>query len=171
MSTTFGPAIPRRRGVLQAWLVGVAALAPRPSRAAACRLPFDRAAYDRYARLMSAGDPRFVDYYADDIKFVMQIRGKANVLDFYARHRPYVTESLDILFFCSDETGAAAEVRSALRCIRDCNDPAIFGRALKAGEVQRTHGYLLYDLDAQGKIAEIKGPPPDILQSWRIEAP
>ena len=119
---------------------------------------------------MNAGDLRFVDYYADDIKFVMQIRGKASVLDFYARQRPYVRESLEVLFFCSDATGAAAEVHSELRCIRDCPDATVFGRALKVGEVQRTHGYLLYVLNAQGKIAEIKAPPPEILQPWRIDA-
>ena len=100
----------------------------------------------------------------------MQIRGKAAVLDFYARQRPYVRERLQVLFFCSDATGAAAEVRSELRCIKDCDDTTIFGRALKAGEVQRTHGYLLYVLNAQGRIAEIKAPHPEIEQPWRLEA-
>jgi hypothetical protein len=162
---------PRRREFMLTSLAGVAALVPRPGRAAACDVPLDRAAYDRYVRLMTAGDRRFVDYYDEDIKFVMQVRGKANVLDFYARHRPYVTELLEVLFFCSDAAGAAAEVRSELRCIKDCNDVTIFGRILKAGEIQRTRGYLFYNLNAQGKISEIKGPPPDILESWRIEAP
>ena len=161
---------PHRRALLAASLVGAAVLPLHPARAAACRVPFDRAAYDRYVRLMNAGDPGFAEYYADDIKFVMGIRGKANVLNFYDRQRPYVKESLEVLFFCSDATGAAAEVRSKLRCINDCDDTSIFGRALKAGEVQRTHGYLLYVLNAQGMITEIKGPPPEILQPWRIEA-
>jgi hypothetical protein len=119
---------------------------------------------------MNAGDLRFVDYYADDIRYVMNMRGKADVLNFYARQRPYVRESLEVLFFCSDATGAAAEVRSKLLCLKDCDDTTIFGRALKAGEVQRTHGALLYVLNAQGLIAEIKGPPPEILQPWRMEA-
>jgi hypothetical protein len=161
---------PHRRQFLVAAVAGAAALSPLPARAAACRVPFDRAAYDRYIRLMNAGDPRFVDYYADDIKFVMQIRGKAGVLDFYARQRPYVKETLEVLFFCSDTTGAAAEVHSELRCIRDCDNATIFGRVLKAGEVQRIRGCLLYILNAQGVISEIKGPPPQILQPWRIEA-
>jgi len=161
---------PHRRTFLVAALAGAAALPALPGRTAARRVPFDRAAYDRYVGLMNAGDPRLVEFYADDIKFVMQIRGKAAVLRFLARQRPYVKESLDVLFFCSDATGAAAEVRSQLRCIRDCDDTTIFGRALKAGEVQRTHGYLLYVLNAQGKIAEIKAPPPEIEQPWRMEA-
>lgn len=149
---------------------GAAALIPLAGWTAARRVPLDRAAYDRYVRLMNSSDLRFADYYADDIKFVMQIRGKAAVLNFYARQRPYVKESLAVLFFCSDATGAAAEVRSELRCIRDCEDATVFGRALKAGEVQRTHGYLFYVLNAQGLINEIKGPLPEIVQPWRIES-
>jgi hypothetical protein len=168
--TTAGRAKPHRRRFLAASLVGAAALPALPGWAAAHRAPFDRAAYDHYIRLMNAGDTRFVDYYADDIKFVMNISGKARVLDFYARQRPFVKESLQVLFFCSDATGAAAEVLGELRCIRDCEDPTIFGRSLKAGEVQRTRGTLLYVLNTQGKIAEIKGPPPEILQAWRSEA-
>ena len=150
-------------------LLGAAAPTALSGRTATRRFALDRVAYDRYVRLMNAGDPRVADYYADDIKFVMQIRGKAAVLDFYARQRPYVKESLTVLFFCSDARGAAAEVRSELRCIRDCDDTTVFGRALKAGEVQRTHGYLFYVLNAQGLIIEIKGPPPEIVQPWRIE--
>jgi hypothetical protein len=118
---------------------------------------------------MNAGDLRFADYYADDIRFVMDIRGKADVLTFYARQRPFVKETLDISFFCSDAAGAAAEVHSELRCIRDCDDTTIFGRALKAGEVQRVRGCLLYVLNARGRITQIKGPPPEILQAWRLE--
>jgi hypothetical protein len=161
--------MPNRRKLFAASLAGAALLAPRQSRAACPSIPLDRAAYDRYVALFNAADPRFTDYYDDDVKFVMQVRGKAGVLAFYARQRPYVKESLDILFFCSDATGAAAEVRGAFRCIKNCDDPSIFGRALKAGEVQRTHGYLLYALNSHGKIAEIKGPPPEIVQPWRIE--
>lgn len=161
---------PGRRDILAASLASVPLVLAGPGRAAEpCGVRFDRAAYDRYAGFMNAGDPRVVDFYADDIKFVMQIHGKAAVRDFYARQRPFVTESLEVLFFCSDATGAAAEVRSQLRCIRDCDDTAIFGRALKAGEVQRTHGYLVYMLNAKGLIAEIKGPPPEFIQPWRIE--
>jgi len=170
MLTIPGRAKPHRRALLMTSLACAAALPLLPVRAAACRVPFDRAAYDRYVRLMNASDPGFAEYYADDIKFVMGIRGKTNVLNFYDRQRPYVKESLEVLFFCSDATGAAAEVHSKLRCIKDCGDTTIFGRALTAGEVQRTHGYLLYVLNAQGMITEIKGPPPEILQPWRIEA-
>jgi hypothetical protein len=161
--------MPNRRSFFAASLAGAAILSPLPGRAACRGVPLDRAAYDRYVARFNAADPRFTDYYADDIKFLMNIRGKAGVLEFYARQRPYVKESLEVLFFCSDATGAAAEVHGAFRCIKDCDDPSIFGRALKAGEVQRTHGYLLYGLDSQGKIAEVKGPPPEIVQPWRIE--
>ncbi len=160
-----------RRQVLAASLVGAAGLVGTPGRAAGrSHVRFDRAAYDRYVGLMNAGDLGVIDFYADDIKFVMQIRGKAAVREFYARQRPYVRESLEVLFFCSDTNGAAAEVHSTLRCRKDCPDTRIFGRALKAGEVMRTHGYLFYVLNAQGLIAEVKGPPPEILQPWLIEA-
>jgi len=169
--TRAGPPKPNRRKFLVASLAGAATSPALPGWAAPRRRGrLDRSAYDRYVHLMNAGDPRFAEYYADDIKFIMQIRGKASVLDFYARQRPYLKESLEVLFFCSDATGAAAEVRSEMRCIQDCDDASVFGRALKKGEVQRTHGYMLYVLNAQGKIAEIKAPPPEILQPWRMEA-
>lgn len=157
-----------RREFLVAPLACAAPLLPTSGLLAATRSSFDRAAYDRYIRLMNASDARFVDYYADDIEFIMNIRGKAGVLNFYAAQRPYIKETLDVIFFCSDATGAAAEVHSELRCIQDCNDTSIFGRALKAGEVQRIRGCLLYGLNDHGKIAQIHGPPPEILQPWRI---
>lgn len=160
-----------RRKFMIASLAGVAAT-PLTSqgRAASRRIPFNRAAYDRYVRLMNAGDTRFVDYYADDIKFAMDICGKAGVLNFYANQWAYMKETLEVLFFCSDTTGAAAEVRSELRCIKDYDDTSTFGRALKAGEVQDVRGYVHYVLNTQGLITEIKGPPPEVLQPWRLVA-
>lgn len=152
-----------RRSFLMTSIAGAA----MPAEARPRRRRFDRAGYERYIALMNAGDPRFVDYYADDVRFIMNIRGRAGVRDFYARQRPYVREHIDIAFFCSDRTGAAAEVVSEIRCIKDCDDARVFGRAIKAGEVQRIRGCLLYVLDAYGLVAEIKGPPPEILQPWR----
>ncbi len=168
---TAEPANSRRREILATSLVGGAALLPSAARAAAsCSVPFNRTAYERYVGLMNAADPRFVEYYADDIKFGMNIRGRSNVLDFYRHQWPQVKERLEISFFCSDATGAAAQVRSELRCIKDNNDTTIFGRALKAGEVQRVRGYVFYMLNAQGLITEIDGPPPEVLQPWRLQA-
>ena len=100
----------------------------------------------------------------------MGIRGRSNVLDFYRHQWPFLKETLEISFFCSDATGAAAQVRSELRCIKDNNDNKMFGRALKAGEVQRVRGYVFYTLNPQGLITEIKGPPPEVVQPWRLEA-
>lgn len=167
--TTAARTKPNRRKFLTVALAGGAAL-PVTAQAATCGVPFDRAAYDRYVAYMNAGDPRVVDVYADDIKFIMNMRGKAAVAAFYARQRPFVRESLEVLFFCSDAKGAAAEVRSEIRCLKDCDDPTVFGRALKAGEVMRTQGTLLYVLNAQGQIIEIKGPPPEVLKPWGMEA-
>jgi len=151
-------------------LIGVAALAPLSGCAATPGVTFDRAAYDRYVRLMNAGDPAFAEYYADDIKFEMNIRGKRGVLDFYSRQWQFMKETLEVVFFCSDVAGAAAEVRSELRCIQDYDDTTTFGRALKAGEVQRVRGYVLYVLNAHGLISEVRGPPPEVLQPWHVEA-
>ena len=161
--------MPNRRAFLTASLGGAGALLSGADRAAPHREPFDRAAYDRYIRLMNSSSPQVVDYYADDVWFVLNIRGKAAVRDFYARHRPFVRESIEVLFFCSDAGGAAAEVHSTMRCIKDCDDTSIFGRPLKAGEVLRTHGFLFYVLNTRGLIVQIKGPPPEILQAWRME--
>ena len=155
-----------RRTLLLAVLAGTAVSGPVPGVTAPCRRTFDRTAYDRYIGLMNAGDLRFVNYYADDIRFVMNLRGRAAVLDFYARQRPYVRERLRVDFFCSDKTGAAARVVSEIRCIQDCDDTRIFGRSLKAGDVQQVRGCLLYVLDARGLIAAIEGSPPEILRPW-----
>jgi hypothetical protein len=159
-----------RRDVLVSLLVGAAAVLSTPGQAAARHTAFDRPAYDRYVRLMNAHDARFTDYYADDIKFEMNIRGKAGVLEFYQRQWAYVAETLEVLFFCSDATGAAAEVRSELRCVKDYDDTTTFGRALKVGEVQRVHGYVFYTLNPQGLVTQIKGPTPEVTQPWRFDA-
>jgi hypothetical protein len=160
-----------RRAFLATSLVGAGAFLPRAARASAsCPVPFNRAAYERYVGLMNTEDLRFADYYAEDINFGMNIRGKSKVLDFYRHQWPRVKETLEISFFCSDATGAAAQVQSELRCLKDDSDTTIFGRALKAGEVQRVRGCIFYTLNAQGLITEIKGPPPEVLQPWRLGA-
>jgi len=156
----------KRRELLSKTLIGSIALAPLPAVAATRAARFDRAAYDRYIQLMNKGDLNFIDYYSDDVSFVMNIRGKKAVWDFYIRQQPYVMETLEVLFFCSDRGGAAAQILSKIQCVRNCDDPSIFGRNLVAGEVQLVRGCLLYGLNSQGKIAEIKGPPPEILQPW-----
>ncbi|EIZ79803.1 hypothetical protein WSK_1584 [Novosphingobium sp. Rr 2-17] len=154
-----------RRQLIASSLVAAAA-SPSLARAAERRTPLDRAAYDRYVTLFNAEDPRFTDLYADDVQFLMGIKGKSGVLAFYGRQRPYVKETLEVEFFCSDAGGAAAEVRGTMRCYNDCSDPSIFGQPVKAGQVQVMHGYLLYLLDARGKIAVIKGSRPEVLQPW-----
>lgn len=168
--TAAGPGHVHRRGVLLASLAGSAALIGQPALAQAACGSFTRAAYDRYVALMNAQDTRFASYYSDDIQFEMGLRGKPAVLEFYRTQWLHVTETLAVDFFCSDARGAAAQVRSELRCIRDFDDSSIFGRALQAGEVQRVRGYVFYSLDDEGRIAEIKGPPPEVLQPWHLEA-
>ena len=155
-----------RRELLGAGFAGTAALHGLRSRPVLRRMRFDRAAYDSYIQRMNAGDLRFLDHYADDVQFVMGIRGKRAVREFYIRQQPFVRERLEVVFFCSDAHGAAAQVISEIRCIADCADTAIFGRALKSGEVQQVKGCLLYVLDEQGLIAKVMGPPPEILQPW-----
>jgi hypothetical protein len=158
-----------RRELLLTSIGGSAALLAGTSQAASCSVPFKRAAYDHYVALMNARDTRFTQYYADDIDFGMGIRGKAQVMNFYRNQWRHVTEKLEIDFFCSDATGAAAEVRSELRCVRDDADTKIFGRALKSGDVQRVRGQIFYALNNQGLITQIKGPPPQVTQPWQSE--
>lgn len=154
-----------RRQLIATSLIAATA-SPSLARAAERRTPFDRAAYDRYVALFNAEDPKFTDFYSDDVQFVMGIKGKAGVLAFYERQQSYAKETLEVEFFCSDAGGAAAEVRGTMRCYKDCTDLTVFGQPVKAGQVQVMHGYLLYVLDAHGKIALIKGPRPDIVQPW-----
>ena len=127
-----------------------------PGQAATCGGSFNRATYDHYVGLFNAADPGFTHYFADNINFVNFLHGKAEVLAFYGARRPYVKETLEVLFFCSDAEGAAAEVRGEFRCIQDCDDPKIFGRSLKASEVQRAHGYLFYVLDEKVRLPRSK---------------
>jgi hypothetical protein len=160
----------QRRTFMMTALAGAGTALSVPARASSCRASFNRVAYERYVSLMNACDIRFAAYYADDIKFEMNITDKAGVLNFYADQWAFMKETLEIVSFCSDATGAAAEVRSELRCIKDYDGTAIFGRALKAGEVQIVRGYIFYTLNAQGLITQIKGPPPEVLQPWRFVA-
>jgi hypothetical protein len=140
-----------------------------PAQATTCGVSFDHATYKRYVELFNAADPGFTDYFSDKINFLNFLHGKAQVLAFYDKRQPYVKETIEVLFFCSDAGGAAAEVHGEFRCIQDCDDLKIFGRRMTAGEVQRAHGYLFYVLDDKGKIAAIKGPPPEVVQPWKIE--
>ncbi|WP_157190148.1 hypothetical protein [Novosphingobium sp. Rr 2-17] len=74
------------------------------------------------------------------------------MLEIYARQRPYVRESLEIIFFCADAQRAAAEVSGTFRCIKDCDDTSIFGQTLRVGEAQRTNGFLIYKLNNRGEL-------------------
>lgn len=150
---------------LTAGLAAAAAAAPS-AQAASCGVPLDRARYEKYVALFNAADPAFMDFYVEDIDFLGFAKGRSGVLAFYAKQRPYVKETLELVSFCSDAGAAAVEVLGEFRCIADCDDPAVFGRPLKKGMVQRTHGYMFYELTAAGLIKKIKGPPPEGMGQW-----
>jgi hypothetical protein len=100
----------------------------------------------------------------------MDIRGRANVPDFYRKQWACINEALEISFYCADAAGAAAEVLSKLRCVKDNNETPVFGRAQKAGEVQRVRGCGLHALNARGPSTETRGAQLEVVQPWRLEA-
>jgi hypothetical protein len=129
-----------------------------------------RAQYDQYIALYNAGDPAFAQFYRDDavMETVPPLQGAAAIVQFTKELRTYLTEHITIEFFVSDEHGAASQMLGEFRCIRDMPLTAfggLFGKAVKAGQVFRQRGIILYGVK-DGKFQFIRASPPIIVQDW-----
>lgn len=163
----------RREFIINTAILGLTVAGTRAARAETCRTaPLTRERFRRYLDLFVSLDPAVVEFFSDDVVFRIgdrqEIKTPQNILEVYRRRLRNVRESSEILFFCSDSTGLAAELRTEYRCFRDEDDPSIFGRPLKKGEVRRSLGIALYTVE-NGKITSMHGAPQTI-SDWHMEA-
>lgn len=151
---------------LAAGLSGLAHARPAPERI------INREDYRRYLDLFTSLDRRVFDYFSDDMVFRIggrgELQGPQAIFDSYRRRLLNVRETAEILFFCSDSTGLAAELRTEYRCIRDEPDASLFGRPLKQGEVKRSLGVALYTI-RNGKFTSMHGKPQTV-DDWHMAA-
>lgn len=162
-----------RKFILNTALLGFAAASARAVESESCRdTAISREQYQRYLKLFASLDPAVVEFFSADVVFRIgerqELKTPQKILEVYRRRLLNVSESPELLFFCSDADGCAAELRTEYRCFRDENDPTIFGRPLKQGEVRRSLGIALYTMK-NGKITSMHGAPRTI-SDWRFEA-
>lgn len=166
-----------RRGVLS----GTAALAagvvtgaavPAVSAAAAnaCR-GLTREEFLKYVTLFNANDPRFIEFYHDDVVFELNsatvIKGATAIRDFYAPVKAHIHEKVEVAAFVSDATGIAAELPTEFRVYKDWEN-GFFQRPLKAGEVMRTISFGLYEVKDR-KFRRIRATRYKQIHDWRME--
>ncbi|MGU7773848.1 nuclear transport factor 2 family protein [Burkholderia sp. MR1-5-21] len=161
-----------RRTALAGLLAGAGAALLATSRAESCTVPIDRARFQHYLELFAAGDPAYLQYYADDVVLAIgeraELRGPQAIEARFRKLREDFVETFELLFFCSDTSGVAVEMAGSYRCIRDVENSEIFGRSVRKGEVRRHRGVVLYTV-ANGRIQYIRGPKPQLLNDWRLE--
>jgi hypothetical protein len=124
-----------------------------------------------YVSLFNANDPRFIRYYHDDVVLELgarEIRGAAQIRDFYAGVKAHIREKVEVSHFVADATGIAAELPTEFRCYRDWND-SFWQRPLKAGEVLRIVSFGLYWVE-DGRFRRIKSARYRQINDWQMEA-
>ncbi|MBI5441075.1 MAG: nuclear transport factor 2 family protein [Deltaproteobacteria bacterium] len=92
-----------------------------------------RAEFDRYLRKFNAADyDGFLEYYADDFEMLHvggHLRGREEVLSFYAFLHAHVRETVLVDHFVSDEHMIALEARVRLECRKELTAEAIAASA------------------------------------------
>ncbi len=129
-----------------------------------------RKEFDEYVALYNAADPTFIKFYHDDVvmETVPPLTSAAAIRDFRRELAAYVVEHVTVEYYVSDETGSAAQFLGEFRCVRDMPITALsglFGKAVKAGQVLRQRGAILYGVK-NGRFKWIRASPPIILQDW-----
>jgi hypothetical protein len=165
-----------RRGALG----GIATLAAsavagatRPSAAVAANAcgGLTREEYLEYVRLFNANDPRFIDFYHDDVVFELNsatvIKGREAIREFYKPVKAHIHEKVEVTAFVSDATGLAAELPTEFRVYKDWEN-GFFQRPLKAGEVMRTISWGLYEVKDR-KFRHIRAVRYKQIHDWRME--
>lgn len=152
-------------------LSGVAGtLAPAPVQAANACGGLTREQFMEYLALFNANDPRFINYYHDDVVLELsgtEIKTPKGIRDFYAEVKAHIHEKVEVARFVSDATGIAAELPSEFKVYKDWEN-GFFKRPLKAGEVLRIVSFVLYDVDG-GKFRRIRSSRYKLLNDWRLE--
>jgi hypothetical protein len=152
---------------LAAGLVAAAA----PAQAATVCGGLTREQYLDYVDLFNKNDPRFIQYYHDDVEFELanaKVKGAQAIREFYVDVKAHVTETITLAHFISDATGIAAEIPTEFRVVKDWEN-GYFGRPLKVGMVMRLVSVALYRV-RDGKFTNIKSIRMSTIHDWRMEA-
>ncbi|TAJ94187.1 MAG: nuclear transport factor 2 family protein [Gammaproteobacteria bacterium] len=158
------------RRQLLAGATGITAATLLPTVQAQCNEGISRAQYDQYLDWFNNNDPRFADFYHEDVELELRnatIKGRQGILDFYAEVKQYIKETVIVDHFVSDATGIAAVVPSEFRCFKDW-DSQYFGRQLKKGEVFRIISFGIYWV-VDGKFKQIKAARYKLVNEWQME--
>jgi hypothetical protein len=158
-----------RRSVIGAVAVA-AGLSGSSAHAATSCGGLTRKEFQRYLELFNANDPRFIEYYHDDVVLELgatAIRTPQGIRDFYKEVKAHIHEKVELAHFVSDATGIAAELPTEFRVYRDWEN-GFFQRPLKAGEVMRTISFVLYRVEDR-KFRHIRSARYRQLHDWRME--
>ena len=129
-----------------------------------------REQFERYIDLFNNNDPRFTEYYHDDVVLELganTIKTSQGIADFYQQVKIHIRESIKITQFIADADGVAVELPTQFTCIRDWED-SFWGRPIKKGEVLRIISFVHYQL-RDGKFAHIKSARYKIVNDWQNE--
>lgn len=129
-----------------------------------------REQYLDYVTLFNANDPRFIQYYHDDVEFELanaKIKGAQAIREFYAEVKTHIKETVTLTHFISDATGLATEIPTEFRVIKDWEN-GYFGRPLKVGMVMRIVSLGMYWV-RDGKFTRIKSARLATINDWRME--
>lgn len=132
---------------------------------------FTRDEFMEYVTLFNDDDPRFTQFYHDDVVLELgfqQIRTPQGILDFYKEVKAHIHERIEVTHFISDPTGIAAELPSEFKVYRDWEN-GYFRRPLKKGEVLRVVSFVMYWVDG-GKFRRIKSARQRLVNDWQMEA-
>jgi hypothetical protein len=166
-----------RRNLLTAGFAGLLSsvagtLTPRPAAAASACGGLTREQFNEYIGLFNANDPRFINYYHDDVVLELsgtEIKTPQGIRNFYAEVKAHIHEKVTVAHFISDATGIAVELPSEFKVYKDWEN-GFFKRPLKAGEVLRIVSFVLYRVEA-GKFRHIRSSRYKLVNDWRLESP
>jgi len=125
----------------------------------------------QYTTLFNHNDPRFVEFYHDDVVLELgsrEVRTPQGIREFYADVKAHLREKVEVTHFVSDATGIAVEMPTEFRVIKDWEN-GFFGRPLKVGEVMRIVSFVIYWVD-NGKFRRIKSARYKLVNDWQMEA-
>jgi SnoaL-like domain len=129
-----------------------------------------RERYLQYLNWFNANDPRFLDFYHEDVVLELaakELHGRKAIADFYTEVKAHIHETVQVTHYVADATGIAAELPSEFKVYKDWVG-GYFGRALKAGEVFRIISLGMYQID-NGKFRHIKAARYKLVNDWRME--
>ena len=159
-----------RRQFLTALTLGAASTVGSVRAQEQCGCGFPKAEFEDYLQRFNNNDMSFVEFYHPDVVMELantQLEGTEDIRDFYANTKRYLKETVDVVNYVSDDGGIAVETRAEFKIIKDWPN-SFFGRDMKAGEVMRRSGIILYQLQ-NNKFKHIKAARFKLFNDWRME--